>query len=266
MKGKYHLVQVKPTIDLFGNTAWDAGDVLFDWYPFEIPRGGCCIKSMSVMMPGTNGAAATGIDMEIFFAKSVNGVAPTTLGDTDSAITLINATACRNNIIGHKFLDASAMENSDELVGYNIWTNTAPTAVDYTDINIVLEGEPGPYRTGNTYSATTSGYQTIWIAALTIGTPDFGTAVLLNQAGNQAVSTTAVDLVVDGTDADDVFCIGDELISFVAADGTSPAVIGTVTSIPDADSIVVDKVETAFNDDTEIVFRRPVTFNLGIEY
>ena len=66
-----------------------------------------------------HGGAAAGIDMEIFFAKSVNNVAPTTLGDTDAAITLINATACRNNIIGHKFLDGSAMENSDELVGYN---------------------------------------------------------------------------------------------------------------------------------------------------
>ena len=94
MKGKFHLAKVRPTIDVLPNTAWDAGDVLFDWYAFEIPRGGCALKTLNVIVPGTDTAAAAGIDMELFFATSVNGIAPPSLGDPDSAITKIAATAC----------------------------------------------------------------------------------------------------------------------------------------------------------------------------
>jgi len=259
IKGGYHLARVKPTIDVLGNVAYDAGDVLFDWYKFEIPRGSCALKTLNVIHPGTNGAARTGTDIELIFATSVDGIAPPSLGDPDDAITTIAATACKNHIIGHKYLDADVMENSDEFGSYNIWTNTAGTSTSHYEINTVLEGDP-------TYAGTTSGYQTIWIAAIAVGTNDFGTDVALNQAGHQAISTTPVDLIVTGTDADDVFAVGDELISFVAADGSSPKLIGTVTSIPDADSIVVDAVAEAFNHTTEICFRRPLTFNLGFEY
>jgi len=262
MKGKFHLAKVKPTIDILGNVAYDAGDVLFDWYKFEIPKGGCALKTLNVIHPGTNGAAVAGLDIELIFATTVNGIAPPSLGDPDDAITLIKATAVRNHIIGHKYLDGSGMENSDELGSYNIWTNTtgnADAAAGTESVNIILEGDP-------TYAGTTSGYQTIWMAAIAIGTDDFGTAVALNQAGHQAVSTVPVDLIVTGTDADDVFAVGDELISFVAADGSAPKLIGTVTSIPDADSIIVDAVAEAFNHTTEICFRRPLTFNLGFEY
>ena len=61
MKGKFHLAKVRPTIDVLPNTAWDAGDVLFDWYAFEIPRGGCALKTLNVIVPGTDTAAAAGV-------------------------------------------------------------------------------------------------------------------------------------------------------------------------------------------------------------
>jgi hypothetical protein len=267
MKGKFHLAKVKPTIDVLPNTAWDAGDVLFDWYAFEIPRGGCALKTLNVVVPGTDTAAAAGIDMELFFATSVNGVAPPSLGDPDSAITKIAATACKNHIIGHKYLDASAMENSDELVSFNIWTNTAGTAsTDTAKIDMVLEGDPN-------YPGTTSGYQTIWIAALTVGTPNHGTGVLLDGAitsGNAGAQTLDV---ANDSDADDVFAIGDELLA-AASDGSSVQKIGTITALT-ADAITVDAKDIfgttvwssgALANDDEICFRRPFTFNLGLEY
>ena len=63
-----------------------------------------------------------------------------------------------------------------------------------------------------------------------------------------------------------MFAIGDKLISFVAANGSTPKLIGTVTSVPDADSIVVDAVAEAFNHTTEICNRNPVTLRFGFEY
>ena len=53
MTGKYHLAKVKPTIDVLPNQAFGAGDVLFDWYAFEIPRGVCKLTTLNVIVPGT---------------------------------------------------------------------------------------------------------------------------------------------------------------------------------------------------------------------
>lgn len=268
---KYHLATVKPTIDVLPNTAWNANDVLFDWYPFEIPRGGCALKTLNVIVPGTDTAAASGIDMEIFFAKSVNGVAPPSLGDPDSAVTKIAATACKNHIIGQKYLDASHMENGDLLVSYNIWTTSVDgnaAAATNQDIMqpIILEGDPN-------YSGTTKGYQTIWIAALTMGTPNHGTGVLLDgEILTGAAGAQTLDVSED-QDADDVFAVGDELLA-AASDGSSVQTIGTITALT-ADTITVDAKDIfgtnvwssgALADDDEICFRRPFTFHLGLEY
>ena len=273
MTGKYHLAKVKPTIDVLPNQAFGAGDVLFDWYAFEIPRGVCKLTTLNVIVPGTDTAAAAGIDMELFFATSVNGVAPPSLGDPNDAITKIKATACKNHIIGHKYLDASAMENSDELVSYNIWTNTAGTAsTDTAKIDMVLEGDP-VYVGNSTHSATTSGYQTIWVAALTVGTPNHGTGVLLDGAITSGNAGAQVLDVSEDQDADDVFAVGDELLA-CASNGTSVQKIGTITALT-ADTVTIDAKDIfgttvwasgALADDDEICFRRPFTFHLGFEY
>ena len=266
IKGKYHLAKVRPTIDVLPNTAFDAGDVLFDWYAFEIPRGGCAVKSLNVIVPGTDTACVTGLDIELFFATSVNGVAPPSLGDPDSAITKIAATACKNHIIGHKYLDASVLENSDELVSYNIWTQTSGQSVGYDELNMVLEGDPN-------YSGTTKGYQTIWVAGMAIGATDFATNVILEGAVTSA-GAQALDITADSSsDADDVFAVGDELLA-AASDGSSVQKIGTITSLT-ADAITIDAKDIfgttvwssgALADDDEICFRRPLTFNIGLEY
>ena len=278
MTGKYHLAKVKPTIDVLPNQAFGAGDVLFDWYAFEIPRGVCKLTTLNVIVPGTDTAAAAGIDMELFFAASVNGVAPPSLGDPNDAITKIKATACKNHIIGHKYLDASVMENSDELVSFNIWTNTLGNATATTDaavVDMILEGDStfDGKQGDSTHRATTKGYQTIWVAALTVGTPNHGTGVLLDGAitsGNAGAQTLDVS---EDQDADDVFAIGDELLA-CASNGTSVQKIGTITALT-ADTITIDAKDIfgssvwssgALADDDEICFRRPFTFHLGFEY
>ena len=258
IKGRYHLAKVRPNIDVSGATAYAQHDVLFDWHRFEIPRGACAIKSFNMIVAGTEGAAAAGLDMEIFFATSVNGVAPTTIAaaNVDSRVKATWA-ACRNNIIGHKILDASAMENSDTYtLSYNVWDQTAVGDQVQNQIDIVLQGDP-------TYPGTTTGYQSIWIAAVAIeGGEDFGTGVILNEtdAATLAAGGTAL-LDVDGVDPRNVFAPGDELI---AADG---ALIGVVKSV---DSDVLITLEAAHTDalanDDEICFRGPIQFNFGLEY
>ena len=258
IKGKYHLAKVRPNIDVTGATAYSAHDVLFDWHRFEIPRGACAIKSFNMIVAGTEGAAAAGLDMEIFFATSVNGVAPTTIAaaNVDSRVKA-TWTACRNNIIGHKILDASAMENSDTYtLSYNVWDQTAVGDQVQNQIDIVLEGDPS-------YSGATAGYQSIWIAAVAIeGGEDFGTGVILNEtdAATLAAGGTAL-LDVDGVDPRLVFAPGDELI---AADG---ALIGIVKSVDSDVLITLEAAHTAaLANDDEICFRGPIQFNFGLEY
>ena len=265
-KGCYHLAKVRPTIDVLPNTAFDAGDVLFDWYAFEIPRGACKLETLNVIVPGTDGACVTGLDIELLFATSVNGVAPSSLGNPDDAITKIAATACKNNLIGHKYLDASAMENSDEFGSFNIWTNTAGTDTAHYTVDMVLEGDPN-------YAGTTSGYQTIWVAGIAVGATNFATDCLLDGAiatGDAGAQTLDVS---EDSDADDIFAVGDELLA-AANDGSSVQKIGTITALT-ADTITVDAKDIfgttvwssgALVDDDEICFRRPFTFHLGFEY
>ena len=268
MTGKYHLAKVKPTIDVLPNQAFGAGDVLFDWYAFEIPRGVCKLTTLNVIVPGTDTAAAAGIDMELFFATSVDGAAPPSLGDPNDAITKIKATACKNHIIGHKYLDASVMENSDELVSFNIWTNTLGNATATTDaavVDMILEGDStfDGKQGDSTHRATTKGYQTIWVAGIAQGAFDFGTGMEIDNGSGYTAAATAT-LNCDGTAGDILFAPGDELI---AADG---ALIGKVKTISDDGShttlVLQDNVTATLADDDEVCYRQPIVFHFGIEY
>jgi len=257
IKGGYYLAKVKPERTILPNVAYSANDVMFDWHRFEIPRGACAVKSLHVVHPGKDAAAVAGLDIELLFATSVNGVAPPTLGSAHDAITVINATACKNHMIGHKYLDASVLENSDLLVGYNVWSQTSGQSVGYDQIDMVIEGDP-------TYPGTTTGYQSVWMAVITIGTADFGTNVLLDGAVTD-LTTRAFDVANDA-DADDVFAVGDDLLA-CANDGSSVQAIGKVVSLT-ADEITTDGVgfDGALADDDEISFKAPLTFNIGLEY
>ena len=261
MKGKFHLATVRPRVDITGNVAYTQHDMLFDWHRFEIPKGGCCIKSFNMIVAGTDGAGAAGLNMDLWFARSVNGVAPPSIAATNAdARVKATWTQCRTHIIAHKLLDATAMENAvTYTLGYHVWDQTAVGDQVQNQLQpggIMLEGDPN-------YSGTTSGYQSIWIAAVSVeGGEDFNTGVLID--GAQAVTTTTTALVTTGTDANIVFAVGDEVMAF-DEDGTGPTVVGTVTAVS-ANLLTVDKVAEAIDDDDELCLRAPFTFNLGLEY
>ena len=261
MQGKYYTTTVKPNFDILGNVEVAVGDVLFDWTPFEIPKGTANLMGISAIVAGTNGADVAGTrDIELYFAKSVNGSAPPTLGDTGSAVTGIIAQQSRPHIIDKAFLDGSGVRSSVHFISYNVWSYSGGSANDKEDIKTILNNE-------DNYPGTTPGFQTIWICGLAeTEVFDFGTDVALNQVGNQAISTSAVDLVTSGTDPRLCFAAGDELVSFVAANGSSPKQIGKVVSMADANSILVDAVAEAFDHTTEICNRNPLKLTLNISY
>lgn len=257
MKSKFSIVTVKPNLAAL-TTAFTATDLLFDWTPIEIPRGGCSIETIQMHYAGTNGVAQTPKDIELIFAKSVNGVAPPTLGTSNGAITSTAvAQAARPHIIGYKHLDVSAMVDTGvDLVAYNLLGSFS--AKPNVKMNIMLEGESAGYL-----STKGPGYQTVWMAGLAIeGGEDFNTGVLLNETDSGALAAGGTALLdVDGTDPRLVFAPGDELI---AADG---ALIGIVKSV-DSDVLITLEAAhtTALANDDEICNRQPITFVFGLEY
>ena len=277
--GQY-LATVRPRIDVTPATAYAQHDLLFDWSRFEIPEGEACIKNFNIIMPGTNGdsdSAENVLDFTFFLARSVNGAAPPSLGTVNGAVNnaagIIGFAGSRNHIIYTQVVDASTMASASTYTkGYTILTSATMNTIGGTQAAQFENAlQPGGVNIGNStypgsYNDSTSqpGMQSFWIAAITNGAHDFGTAIALNQAGDQAAvalsTTSETALIIDGTDADDVLSVGDELI---AADG---AKIGKVTAIVDADNFKVDHVEEALEDDDEICVRNPIIFNFGLEY
>ena len=269
----YFTVEVKPLIPAStqDTAVFTAGDLLFDWVGFEIPRGGCAIRSISAIMNGKDSAASNNSqkDWSLVFGKSVNGIAPPSLGVSNTTTSKAMWAAARRHIIGYKFMSSHEMETGDsEFKAFNILSannNRLGIVDDENDQGIgnpepiILEGDPN-------YSGTTKGYQTIWVAGVALQSSfDFGTAVELNEtdADNLAALGTAT-LVVDGTDVRDLFCVGDEI---VAADNAAIGTIKSMTHDGTDGTIVLESAHTdALANDDEICFKTPIELMLGLEY
>jgi len=258
MHGKYYLTgKIKPIVNKKGNVGYTADDVLFDWISFEIPIGTAALRTLFATVAGTEAVAGNARNFDIYFAKSINGVAPPSLGDSNDAKNVIKTTAARPWIIGAHSVDASELEdNGDPLVGFNVLGNGRPTAnIALSDKPVILEGE-----TSADGGSAIQGYQTIYMAALAGGNFDFGTGCIV--AG--AHSADDLTIVIDGVDADDVFAIGDTIIAF-DADGSGETTIGDVTAVA-ADLITVDAAPNIIADDDEICNLNPIVIKLGLEY
>jgi|TARA_R110001606_G_scaffold380594_1_gene541201 hypothetical protein len=260
MTNKYALVDLEPNIDTTPGTTHGSSDILFDWTPIEIPTGACSVKTIHAIVEGTDGAAGNTHDIQLYFARSINGVAPPTFG-TENAITVKATTlAYRRHLLGFVHLDLSAIDNSDALRSYSVIGGRTASGNDGTAnagemYNITLQGDP--------MYASTKGYQTIFIAGYGAGAFNFGTDVTLNQAGHQAADTTgdSVTLTVDGGgDPRNSFAAGDQLI------GSTGGPKMEVVSVTSDTEMAVKNITEQIDDDEELVVRNPLKFRIGLEY
>ena len=256
MISKYNLATVSPDVD--GSVFDDAlggNDIVFDWTPMLIPSGSCVIKSISGTIMGTNGAAQADADFRLYFAKSINGAAPSSFGTAHAAQGVNQAAAFRRNILGALHVDMGASDDADNLIAYSVIQsklNNAGATVGELRQDIMLQGEA---------NQTTTGYQTIYVAMELVGAAiDFGTDVALNMAGHQAASTAAVQITTDGTDPRLVFQAGDTLV------GDSGTVEMEVVSVDSATTMTVKNVSAQIDNNEKIQHKNPITLNFGLEY
>ena len=257
MGGKYYTVTVAIEETLNGETAYADADVLFNWTRFDIPNGTACLKSIQLVMKGTNGADANKHDIELYFAKSIEGAAPSNFGTQNDVATAPLATACRRNIIGFKYLDASERSDDQDLIAHTVWGSGITTAASTSVSDLILEGESA---TKFSSRSDASGKMNIWVAGIAKGAFDFGTAVALNQGSGQAQTTVHTQLTTDGTDPRNVFMKGD------VVQAQDNAVIGTVVSVDSATTMTVDEVGSVLTNNDTINFKNPIEFIFGFEY
>ena len=261
MTNKYTLVDLEPNIDTTPGTTHGSSDILFGWTPIEIPTGACSIKTIHAIVEGTDGAAGNTHDIHLYFARSINGVAPPTFG-TENAITAKATTiAFRRYLLGFLYLDLSARDNSDHLRAYSVIGDRTASGSDNAALagemyNMVLQGDP--------MYASTKGYQTIWVAGFGAGAFNFGTAVALNMGSSANVAAdmtgASVALTTSGTDPRICFAAGDQLI------GSTGGPTMEVVSTDSATTMTVKNVSEQIDHAEELVVRNPLKFRIGLEY
>jgi len=252
MANNFFTTTTEPVITS-GATAFGADDAMFDWTPIQIPKGSCALASISGYIMGKNGDdQATGGIIDLFFARSINGVAPPTIGTINSAISKANAVAFRRHLIGYMSLDMDERTDStDPLASYNAFGLAFNSTINNSYNPIIMDAEA---LSGDT------GFQTIYVAGAAQAAFDFGTGVLC--AGENAADNLAI-VIDNGSGAAsialDTFAIGDEV---VLADDTR---IGTITALTNV-LMTVDTVPATLADNAELVPKFPLRFRFGWEY
>ena len=219
---KYFTVEVKPFIkashQAAGSAAYAADDVLFDWASFQVPKGANKLVSVNWVMRGADAAIVNPSnmrDIDVFFAKSIDGTAPATIGDANA--TMSAAPVVSNHIIGMTRIDNNDYGSMSPDYFYIAQTGSGGAASNIP--NVILEGEPN--------SGDNVGYDTLYIAASISGAGvGFGTTVLTRGAVSADATSVPTDKGSDDDpDADLIFAVGDIIHS------ATDDVLGELTSI-----------------------------------
>tara|TARA_Y100000004_G_C8824674_1_gene373504 strand:+ start:22 stop:798 length:777 start_codon:yes stop_codon:yes gene_type:complete len=257
MINRFFTVEVTPTIKASDQTAvFSDNDVLFDWTSFQVPKGASRLICASIVQRGANGGAAVIKDIDLIFAKTIDGVGPDTLGQPNAAATALPAIS--NHVIGITHID-SAGDHGGKGISYWTVASTGSGGSNSLIPSLVLEGEPE--------SGDNVGYDTLYVGALvTENLLDLGTTVIKQGALGAGASTT---IPTDAGSDDDpnaelVFAPGDVIHS------ATDDVLGTISSISAFDTDHQDIILTAANvaaiaDNEEIFNINPIRLILSFE-
>ena len=275
--GKYFNVDLVPDM-INGNVAtviqsdktdlgFSSSDILFDWQTIDVPSGSKALTSILMYVMGEDGGAAAAGNTHIIFAKSIDGVAPKSLGVVNAGVT--GGVDLGRHFVGACGVGPSGGASADQGYGHvlgltvgAIFTSGGIYTPDSNDsagggqswagvLPQVIDTEPG--------SGTNVGYDKLYVAAITQGRFDFSTGVL------STTTSTGSVLPVDGVDPRKAFQIGDTIYKH-----NSNTALGTVKSMSDeggGNYNIVLNADTAVSvaNDDEIVNANAVRLKLGFE-
>ena len=261
--GKFFSVDFNPDIvdgDISEANGTDIGgsDILFDWNAIDIPKGGSLLKSITAYANAEDGAYAAGslTDIELIFARSVNGVAPPTMGATNALQT--GCGALRHHWVGAARLESTSAVGTLTKLTFGVGYITATTSNgddggSGNSLPLVIDLEPD--------SGTNVGYDKLYVAGLHVSTRNYGTGVLADGAvtASSAESTT---ITVKTVDATKLFSVGDQVY---VMDLDTP-IPGTLTKV-EATTLTFSEANTTVDiaDGDELLNANPIRIKLGFE-
>jgi len=256
---KYYNVKVLPDIvngdisDVIDadktDKAFAAGDLIFDWKEFYVPKGAAKLEGISLYMNGADGAVPVAGDIHLVFARDVDGVAPLSAGTPNGA----GMVDCFN--LATNFLGGIVLEGNTAGVGKikgpshgSIYTMTRQSTNGAQVFCLSVDGEE---------SSSRPGYTKLYVAGVADGSFNYSTGVLLND-GSDVADDAGTSLTTDGTDARKVFQKGDTV--YVHDVDTAIGVVESTT----ATTIVLQANNVgAIADDDELINANPIKIHLG---
>ena len=252
-----YTVKIKPDIidgdisKVIASNAADApfatGDILFDWQAIQVPKGTNKLISISGYLMGQDGGVQVSSDIEFVFAKSIEGTAPTTLGEENAA-----QTACFEmplHFVGFAKVEGTSYATIGGAFG-DYFTSNYGGAQGGT-LPLVLEGEPN--------SGQNVGYDVIYVAAFCGSAVDFSTGVISDGGESSNTETSLTTKTVDPRKA---FNVGDTV--YIHDVDTA---IGTIASMS-ATNITLNAAiagGTDIADEDEFMNATPITCIFGFE-
>ena len=242
---KYFTVEVKPTVTASKQHTgvFSAGDVLFDWTEFEIPKGSANLIGATVLVrpKGDASPTANGKAMSLLISKSNTVSLGTINSDADNRPS--------NDLVAHVELadaDFTPTKLNSTAIG------TTPTNVDD-----IPPGVP-TVITANQNLASTPGFDKFYIGALS-GAQFFTTLIRINgdpDGMGTALATDGLNMTVL-----EHFLPGDVLHAH------DDAVIGTVASVNSATSVTLTEAIAAsvLADDDFVYNIHPIRIILQFE-
>jgi len=230
-----------------------ANDIIFNWQAIDVPKGSCMLRSISAIINGEDGAYGSGslTDYELIFARSVNGVAPPSIGLTNSTGQL--CFALRHHYIGSIMLDSVAAKTHVTNLGFHVGlvSGVNPSQDFNSGLPLVIDLEPE--------SGTNVGYDKLYVCGFQLAARHYCTAVTVDGA---ITSDTATTITVADMDATKIFSKGDTVYLHDV-----DTALGTVKSVS-ATSIELNAAiagGTDLADDDELVNANPIKIKLGFE-
>ena len=250
--GKYFTVEVKPTMPTVAigqHADFADGDIAFDWFGFDIPKGAAKLTGvvMEVRSAGDAGASVQKVAMDLLFARTRdNGnIAPPSLGAVNSPMSA--TTVGRYEIIGH--VEMAATGYAASLDGTSICTS-GRTPQDA--LGLVLQGEP---ETG-----TNVGYDKIYVAGILKTALDLESLTRINNG-----TLDGSVLTVNGTDPRLFLAVGDTIAATTATDTSASTAIGEVSALAELSITLKAATEVAVVNDDFIYNVNPIRFIFSFE-
>ena len=254
--GKYFSVtkKIEVAASLQHAAKFASGDIIADWQAIKIPKGACCLRSLTMLVRPKGDASPTinAFPVDILFAKT-----------NTISLGTVNAVPSHNpnpDILGIIELE----------VGNYGSNKTQSTAIATTHSGGDTEsGGPPLILQGDPTSGDSVGFDNVYVGILSRHADvDFISLNAIAEAGSAGAASTQV-ITMDGTGMDvrEHFAAGDVVhIGTTVGTPAADSLIGTVTSADSATQITLESTSATDLVDGDILYNlHPITLVLGFE-